>query len=280
MIAGLKAGPPISGEPGVLVLRVGAGWQLEALDGQGGRRTLVVAVPQSDAERQELAILARSLTRPVRVAPVVAPVVTPVVTPVVPKPTPKLAAPPPPPPPPPPVEVVAPVVITPPASPEPNGLRLSVLSGARLGGAGPAAAFRGGLLVGAGWVGVGPYFSGSLPGALGEAADGRAVSTLGGGLRFGTRGGGALPQVLLGLGGERRNFRLDGAPISQVWVPRVELGAAAGWGRRGDRLLVMEPWVGVDLRRVTVQIGESTPERLGRFSAGLGLGVRLDGRRR
>ena len=144
MIAGLKAGPPISGEPGVLVLRVGAGWQLEALDGQGGRRTLVVAVPQSDAERQELAILARSLTRPVRVAPVVAPVVTPVV----PKPTPKLAAPPPPPPPPPPVEVVAPVVITPPASPEPNGLRLSVLSGARLGGAGPAAAFRGGLLVG------------------------------------------------------------------------------------------------------------------------------------
>lgn len=276
MIAGLEAGPPLAAAPGVLVLRVAGGWQLEALDGAGGRRTLVVAPPVSDADRQELAILARSLTRPVQVA---------AVEPPKPKPTPRPAvvapAPPAPLPPPPAAAIVAVVPPPPPVESAPNGLRLSILSGVRAGGTGPAAELRAGLLVGSGRFGVGPSVHGSLPGAVGgAAADQRSASILGGALGFGLRGRGRSPQVLVGLGAERRNFRLNGDPLLQVWVPRLELSGAGGWGPRPDRLLVTEAWAGADLRQVLVQIGDGAPEPLGRFSAGVALGVRLDGRRR
>lgn len=276
MIAGLEPGPPEAGAPGVLVLRVGAGWQLEALDGAGGRRTLVVSPPRTDAERQDLAILARSLTRPVQLAAAAPPkppaprrAPPPAPTPVAPPPPPPIAPPPP------------PVVVPPPPESAPSGLRLSALTGLRLGGAGPSAELRGGLLVGSGRLGVGPRLHGGLPGAVGAAPVAeRSVSTLGGGLGFGLRGGGWAPQLLVSLGAERRNYRWNGDPISQIWVPRLELSAAGGWGPRPDRLLVTEGWLGADLRQVMVQVGDGAPELLGRYSAGVALGVRLDGRRR
>lgn len=282
-VAGLEAGAPRSGEPGVFVLKVNGGWQLEALDGQGGRRSLQLAAPTTAAEREALAVVARSLTRPVQPAPKA--------TPPPPRPKPPPPAPPPPPPPPPPVE---PVVVVPPPPPPPPaprlaGLRINALGGARLGAHSPALSGRLGLLVGKGWLGAGPTLSGQLgaplrPDAVStEGAPRRAQRGFGAGLAAGLRGPGRAPQALLGVAAERRAFVEDGAVVSQVWVPTAQLSLSAGWPTAGGlgaprpgAALVTELWGGWDLRAIAVQVDAGPLTALPRWSAGLSLGVRWD----
>ncbi|MBL8615328.1 MAG: hypothetical protein JNM72_06955 [Deltaproteobacteria bacterium] len=281
-VAGLEAGAPRSGEPGVFVLKVNGGWQLEALDGQGGRRSLQLAAPTTAAEREALAVVARSLTRPVQPAPKATP----------PPPRPKPPPPAPPPPPPPPVEPVV-VVVPPPPPPPPAprlaGLRINALGGARLGAHSPALSGRLGLLVGKGWLGAGPTLSGQLgaplrPDAVStEGAPRRAQRGFGAGLAAGLRGPGRAPQALLGVAAERRAFVEDGAVVSQVWVPTAQLSLSAGWPTAGGlgaprpgAALVTELWGGWDLRAIAVQVDAGPLTALPRWSAGLSLGVRWD----
>jgi hypothetical protein len=281
-VAGLEAGAPRSGEPGVFVLKVSGGWQLEALDGQGGRRSLQLAAPTTPAEREALAVVARSLTRPGQAAPKVAP----------PPPRPKPPPPAPPPPPPPPVApvvVAAPPPPPPPPAPRLAGLRVHAVGGARLGAHSPALSGRLGLLVGKGWLGAGPTLSGQLGAPLRSAevsAEGdprRAQRGLGAGLAAGLRGPGRAPQALVGLAAERRSFVEDGAVVSQVWVPTAQLSLSAGWptgaagaDARPGAALVTELWGGWDLRAISVQVDAGPLTALPRWSAGLSLGVRWD----
>lgn len=280
-VAGLEAGAPRSGEPGVFVLKVSGGWQLEALDGQGGRRSLQLAAPTTAAEREALAVVARSLTRPVQPAPKA--------TPPPPRPKPPPPAPPPPPPPPAPVVVVVAPPPPPPPAPRLAGLRVNALGGARLGAHSPALSGRLGLLVGKGWLGAGPTLSGQLGAPLrpdavsAEGAPRRAQRGFGAGLAAGLRGPGRAPQALVGVAAERRAFVEDGAVVSQVWVPTAQLSLSAGWPTAGGlgaprpgAALVTELWGGWDLRAIAVQVDAGPLTALPRWSAGLSLGVRWD----
>jgi hypothetical protein len=281
LLAGLVPGPVPAGGPGIVVVRRAEGWQLEALDGQGGRRTLIVAPPTEHGEREDLAVLAGSLVVPLRKQETTRVVGT--ATPGNPSPPPAVT--------PSPITPVFPS--SPPVSPsepavamywerpdlhvQPAG-RLQANLDLRLGDHAPApmASLLAGTTLGPlmGNVGI-SWSQAGLPDA--PAAE-SSVRNLGVGLNVGPTWDHVA--TLIETWAEHRTYLLADQPLTRAWVPRV--GARIELSTHSTSGIIPRGgiWASHDLRTVALVSPQDIDQKLSSWEAGISLGVAWDGDRR
>ncbi|MFT5680910.1 MAG: hypothetical protein ACI8RZ_001816 [Myxococcota bacterium] len=263
------AGLTLGAATGAAHVTLGGG-QLCAVLPPDRQRCVALAMPQTDAAREEAVWLARSLLREVQAMPAPEPEVVPPVSArpppvvVVPQPTPEpIVLPPEPLIIPPPDRAVIPIALSP-------VLRWRSDSGLAPGGTLsvmlPTTQAVQPLL----------RLTGVAPDRINLDGPERQTAQLGASL--GVRWQHDGPTAALDAGLDWQRWHQDGTPIATAWLPQVT--ARLGWSLRSDSPLSVQPWLGgaVILRSISMSIDGEPIDDPARLSGLLGLSVERSGR--